>query len=143
MARILRVQIPAATRAEASRCGQVTDVLEPPIRPFDTSASDENYLFVMVGIRAARTSLGRQSRRDRLPLLRDDPRADHTLTKTSETIAADENMASRSGRDRPLPRLPRFVRSSTDLRRGQRFRFHAVGCLLATPSAANTARLRT
>ena len=35
------------------------------------------------------------------------------------------------------------VRSSTDLRRGRRFRFHVVSCLLATPSAANTARLRT
>jgi hypothetical protein len=35
-----------------------------------------------------------------------------------------------------------FVRSSTDLRRGRRFRFHAVGCLLATPCAANTARLQ-
>jgi hypothetical protein len=73
---------------------------------------------VMAGIRAARTSLGWHSRRDRVPLLRDDPRADDRLLKTSETIAADENKASRSGRDRPLPRLPRFVHSGHRIRDG-------------------------
>jgi hypothetical protein len=38
----------------------------------------------------------------------------------------------------PARVLPQLVRSSTDPRRGRRFRFHAVGCLLATPSTRLT-----